>query len=44
MASPNYLPLWEADAWKILARTERIHTTGAEIIQAIEPQPEDLED
>lgn len=44
LASPNYLALWDADEKKILARIDRIRNTTAEIIKAIEPQPEALEE
>jgi hypothetical protein len=36
LASPNYLALWDAASEKILARMDRIRSTAAEIIEAIE--------
>ncbi len=44
LASPNYLALWCADEKKILARMDRIRNTATEIIRAVEPETQYLED
>jgi hypothetical protein len=40
LARPNYVALHGADAEMILAHIERIRNTAAEIIQALEVEPE----